>query len=215
MRQATIGKADAMIFADEAALIARAQVDRLAFAPLYDRYVDGIYRFALRRTGQHAAAQDVTSETFRRALERLNAYEWRGRPFGAWLFQIAANVLREQRRALTYAALSPPSDDEPDQPELAALADGDPPPDELLSQREETHVLWRLVEEMPLQAQRILLFRYAWDLSYTDIAARLGRTEAACKQLAYRALKDLRQRALAAGYWNDGEQAEGSLSHES
>src|SRR5260221_2876867 len=109
---------------------------------------------------------------------------------------MGGNVVREQRRAegahhasqsLEAVQADPPADD--------------PPAEVLLTQQEETGVLWRLVGEMPLEARRVLLFRFAWELSYAEISTRMGRSEAACKQLSYRALKDLRQRAVAAGYW--------------
>jgi RNA polymerase sigma-70 factor, ECF subfamily len=196
VRQGTVNDADATMLAEEKATVAAAKRERAAFAPLYDRYVDPVYHYATRRTGSHVVAQDVTSETFRRALDALERYEWQGKPFGAWLFQIAANVLREQRRAegaphapqsLEAVQVDPPDDD--------------PPAEVLLTQQEETGVLWRLVGEMPLEARRVLLFRFAWELSYAEISTRMGRSEAACKQLSYRALKDLRQRAVAAGYW--------------
>jgi len=193
VRQGTVNDADATMLAEEKATVAAAKRERAAFAPLYDRYVDPVYHYATRRTGSHVVAQDVTSETFRRALDALERYEWQGKPFGAWLFQIAANVLREQRRAENA-------------PQSLEAVQADPPDDDtpaevLLTQQEETGVLWRLVGEMPLEARRVLLFRFAWELSYAEISTRMGRSEAACKQLSYRALKDLRQRAVAAGYW--------------
>src|SRR5690242_17317001 len=74
---------------DEAALIASARTSPDAFARLYDTTVGEVYRFALSLTGEHARAEDVTAETYRRALSRLDRYEDRGKPFCAWLFTIA------------------------------------------------------------------------------------------------------------------------------
>src|SRR5574341_2171338 len=68
------------------------------FARLYERYFDRVYAFALTRTGDRAAAEDVTSETFRVAFENLARFEWRGVPFSAWLFRIAANAASDQAR---------------------------------------------------------------------------------------------------------------------
>ena len=199
MRRAATREETEVALTEEHDLIRRAQCSRADFAAIYDRYVDRVYRYAYTAAGDHASAQDVTAETFRRALEALNRYQSRGKPFAAWLFGIAANVVRERARTLTGAARTTPLDaltaqQEPD--------DGAPPILDRLLQQEEANALWRLVEELPLDARRILIFRFAWNLSYTDIAGRLGRSEPACKQLSYRALKALRLRAAAAGYWN-------------
>jgi RNA polymerase sigma-70 factor (ECF subfamily) len=84
---------------DEASLVDAARRDPDAFARLYERTVEGVYRFALSLTGDHPLAEDVTSETFRRALSKLLSYEDRGRPFSAWLFTIARNVARQRPEA--------------------------------------------------------------------------------------------------------------------
>ncbi len=174
---------------DEEALVRRARSDCEAFGLLYDRYVDRLYRFAYRHTRDHTDAEDVTAETFRRAFEARQDFQPRGKPFGAWLFAIAVNVLRERSRAQQRGRRRHPVDD---------LRDGDEPMDhtppalDLLIQEEEAGSLWELVRRLPLDMQRVLVLRYAWDLSYADISRRLGRSDVACKQLAYRALKALR-----------------------
>ena len=67
----------------ERALIEAAKTSRSDFARLYDRYVAQIYRYAYGKTGSHQDAEDVTAETFRRALEHIERYTWQGSPFGA------------------------------------------------------------------------------------------------------------------------------------
>ena len=82
--------------------IERAKEDTQEFGFLYDRYVDRIYAYALRRTGDQNLAKDVTSVTFEKALRGLQRYRWRGVSFGAWLYRIARNEIsanyRKQRR---------------------------------------------------------------------------------------------------------------------
>ncbi len=53
---------------DDADLVAQAQLDRQAFAPLYARYADPVYRYCYRRLGHPEVAADATSQTFARAL---------------------------------------------------------------------------------------------------------------------------------------------------
>ena len=70
--------------ADEAAIVARARLDRRAFGPLYARYAERVYRYCHRRLGIREAVKDATSLVFAKALAALP--ELRGGSFAAWLF---------------------------------------------------------------------------------------------------------------------------------
>ncbi len=187
---------------DEADLVRRAQRDRAAFGALYDRTVDAVYAYAYRHMGDHHLAQDVTAETYRRALELLGRYEERGRPFLAWLLSIAARVGHERQRARAGASLDA-------QPALLdQLITTDPPALDGVIQHEERTALWQLVATLTPQHQRILILRYAQEMDYPAIAPLLGKTPAATKQLAYRALQALRAAALASGIWDERRHAQ-------
>ena len=82
----------------EAALVERARTDPEAFGELYDRYLTPLYHYAFARCRSHPEAEDLTAQTFRRALERLDTYQWRSLPFGAWLFRIAHNLIVDRLR---------------------------------------------------------------------------------------------------------------------
>ncbi len=193
---------------DDAVLARRARDDRAAFGLLYDRYVDAIYRYAYRRTRNHADAEDVTAETFQRALEGIDRFQWRDCPVGHWLAGIAANVLRERARRVQTARLPDTRDDLP----TADPPDPDPPALEALVAREAANTLWQAVETLPLEARRALVLRYARELSYAEMAARMGRSEAACKQLVYRALRELRSRLDRTADGTTAPQARGKPS---
>ena len=83
---------------DEQNLIERARRDPQAFAELYDRYVDRIYAYVFRRTGEVVLAQDVTSATFEKALRHLQRKVWKGQSYCAWLYRIAHNELVAHHR---------------------------------------------------------------------------------------------------------------------
>jgi len=89
---------------NEAQLVQRAKHDPQAFAVLYDRYVERIYAYAQRETGDTAVSQDIVSATFEKAFKNLPRYEWRGVSFGAWLYKIARSEIgmhfRKQNRYL-------------------------------------------------------------------------------------------------------------------
>jgi RNA polymerase sigma-70 factor (ECF subfamily) len=178
---------------DEAETVQRAsQGDKDALITLYENNVDRVYRHIYKKVGNIAEAQDLTSETFIRAIEAImrGQYVWQGKPFGAWLFGITNRILKERRRKLNGLPLIENLDTllesfEPMSQEMDI-------PDALV-QKEEQTALWSLVEQLPLVQQQILIMRHAYGLSYSEIATRLKRSESACKQLHYRALTKLKR----------------------
>ena len=177
----------------EAGLVQRAcQGESEALEKLYENYVDPIYAYIWRRVGNKADAEALTSDVFMRAIEGLlqGRYTWQGKPFGAWLFRIASNLCKEWSR--DHGKQSSITLDDLDDKQLLK-EDKEDILDTLLAQ-EKLDKLWQLVAELPLVEQRILVFRYMYGYSYNEIAKRLDRTEAACKQLHYRALQRLKAR---------------------
>ena len=163
---------------DERALIAAAQDDPARFGDLYDRYVHRVYGFVSRRVGNRAEAEDITSAVFEQALASLTRFEWRGVPFAAWLIRIAANALADHwRRAAREAG--DPAPEVPDVAEMAAI--------------ERRAMLFQLVERLPDLQRRVIELRFGEEKSIRDIAAALGRSEGAVKQLQLRALENLRK----------------------
>src|SRR3990172_7639430 len=90
--QMNVGVLSARELAAERRLIEASQRDRNRFGQLYERYFHRVYAFAITRTGDRTAAEDVTAETFHRALQNLSHFQWRGGPFSPWLLRLAANA---------------------------------------------------------------------------------------------------------------------------
>src|SRR5688500_16865044 len=84
----------------DAVLVFHAQQDNDAFAPLYDRYFDSIFRFCFYRLGDWQEAEDAASDIFVRALANVARFrtddEEQG--FRSWLFTIARHVVTDCRR---------------------------------------------------------------------------------------------------------------------
>jgi RNA polymerase sigma-70 factor (ECF subfamily) len=160
---------------DEQRLVQAAQADPARFLELYDRSFHRVWAFVIRRTENRADAEDVTSEVFRRALENLRGYEWRGTPFAAWLLRIAANTLANRWEKANRESGDPT-------PELAE-------PDSDLEQRA---MLFQLVERLPDAQRRVIELRFIEGRSLLEAARDLGKTEGAIKQLQRRALENLR-----------------------
>lgn len=163
---------------DERALIEAAQADPARFVDLYDRHFHRVYAYVIRRTGVRAEAEDITSQVFERALTNLAKFEWRGVPFVAWLYRIAANALADRRRETERDSSDPP----PDVPDRGES-------DEI----ERRTMLFQLVERLPDAQRQVIEMRFVEEKSIREIAAALERSEGAVKQLQLRALQNLRK----------------------
>jgi len=164
--------------ADDRLLIEAAQADPARFVEIYERHVDRIYAFVSRRTENRAAAEDITSEVFERALGSIGRFEWRGLPVSVWLFRIAANALADYWRERSRHADEPP----PDVPDGREHED-----------MEQRIALYREVEKLPDAQRQVIAMRFVEEKSIRDVAAALNRSEGAVKQLQLRALDKLRK----------------------
>jgi RNA polymerase sigma-70 factor (ECF subfamily) len=164
----------------ERRLIEAAQSDSARFGELYERYVDAIYSFSYHHTGSHQAAEEVTAETFERALKHLPAYRWRGVPYGALLYRIAASVVARQRRRPPFLELGE-----------ALPAEGLGPEDAWLS-ADTGRTLRSALARLPGDQRTVLLLRFEGGLRNAEIARLLGRSEGAVKALTFRGITALR-----------------------
>ena len=151
------------------------------FAELYERYFDRIYAFALTRAGNRAAAEDITADTFRLAFENLSRFQWRGVPFSAWLFRIAANAATDYyQRASREQAMPEP------------LGASDASWESRLIEVETRAQLFQLVKRLTRDQRRVVVMRFGEELSINEVAEAMGRSEGAVKALQHRAMETLR-----------------------
>ena len=165
--------------ADEKVLVENARRDPRRFAELYTMHFDRVYAFIARRVPARADAQDLTSEVFQQALASLGRYEWRGVPFAAWLFRIAANAVVDHHHRTARARVA---------------LDTVGPPAQGIDEAGRRGSLYRAVRDLPMDQRRVIEMRFAEEKSAAEIARALGRSEGAVKQLQFRALEALRNR---------------------
>ena len=163
---------------DERLLIEAAQADPARFMELYDRKVDRVYAYVSRRAGSRVVAEDVTSAVFEQALSNLGKFEWRGIPFVAWLFRIAANALADhwKREGRDSHELPPEIPDDREHLDL-----------------ERRLSLFQLVDRLPDAQRQVIQMRFVGGHSIREVAAALERSEGAIKQLQLRAIDTLRK----------------------
>jgi RNA polymerase sigma-70 factor, ECF subfamily len=168
--------------ADERLLVEAAQQDPARFADLYELHFERVYAYAVRRMSNRTEAEDLTSEVFHQALANLKRFEWRGIPFAAWLFRIAANLISD-RWQRSGREVSDESQIESAQASPAEIEDV-----------ERRATLFRLVGTLPDEQRRVVVARFVEEKSIKEVAREIHKTEGAVKQLQFRALTNLRAR---------------------
>ncbi len=164
---------------DDRALVEAAKSDPSRFAELYEIHFERIYAFIARRVRDRDAAEDLTSEVFHSALANLRQWEWKGKPFAAWLFRSAANAVSD------HAARTGREDPIPE-----ALESHDAG----IEEAQERSRLFESVRELAEDQRRVLELRFVEGQSIREVAQAMGRSEGAIKQLQFRALDNLRAR---------------------
>ena len=168
-------------------IVARAQTgDHEAFGELYDRYVDVVYRYIYYRVSNPTLAEDLTSETFLRALRRISSYTWQGRDFGAWLVTIARNLIADHFKSGRYRMEVATSD----LIEAGADRSEDGPENEVLTSIT-NEALLEAVKRLNPEQQECVSLRFLQGMSVAETAAIMGKNEGAIKALQYRAVKSL------------------------
>ena len=169
--------------ADEALLVERAKTDPEAFGELYDRYFQQMYRFVFSRMRDQTAAEDVTSEVFLKALRSISRYQDTGRPFAAWLYQIAANAVADR-----YRAHRPTLDIDA----LFDLGTSGPGLDDIAIQGDQVRRVWTIVETLPAPQRTAMVLKFQEDMKLADIAQVMGKSEGAVKLLIHRGVTRIR-----------------------
>jgi RNA polymerase sigma-70 factor (ECF subfamily) len=158
-----------------------------AFARLYDRYVDTVYRFIYFRLGDRAHAEDLTSETFIRALRRLHSLQNQGRDPAAWFVTIARNLVLDHVKSARYrlevtaedayeSVRGAPSTDSAETTVLTALTN-----DRLV----------QAIQELSDEQRECVVLRFLHGFSVAETAEVMGKNDGSIKALQHRAVRRL------------------------
>jgi RNA polymerase sigma-70 factor (ECF subfamily) len=166
-------------------LAAEARTDPNAFAPLYERHVERVYRYLRARGANEDDAAELAALTFERALSNIDRYRPGGSGFGPWLLRIARNAFidacrRQRNRPLGLDDIS------------GLTAPGQSPEDAAMAS-EERRWIHSLVAQLPEVQRDALALRFAGGLSSRAIAPVIGKSEAATKKLLTRSLATLKE----------------------
>lgn len=167
----------------ERALVEQAsRRDAAAFTQLYDAFVDGIFRYVYFKTGHRTAAEDITAQVFLKAWEAIDHYRWTDRPFAAWLYRIAHNLVVDHFRS---------SQPTVDLDQVYSLEEGGTPLDEIVEQHLTFRALERMLKRLTPEQQQVILLRFMDGYDTLETARIMGKTGGAVRTLQHRALKTL------------------------
>jgi RNA polymerase sigma factor (sigma-70 family) len=155
------------------------------FAGLYDSHFAKVYNYVSYRVGDPAAADDVTSRVFERALDRLETFDPRSGPVEAWLFGIARNAVFDHFRAKRWLSWLP----------LDALSERpgrDPKNEDVLVQDESRRELRRALDGLSERERELLALKFGADMTNRAIAAHLEMGESNVGVILHRAVLKLR-----------------------
>ncbi|MFE9097798.1 ECF subfamily RNA polymerase sigma factor, BldN family [Streptomyces sp. NPDC007264] len=166
-------------------LVERAQAGEAeAFGRLYDQYSDTVYRYIYYRVGGRATAEDLTSETFLRALRRIGTFTWQGRDFGAWLVTIARNLVADHFKSSRFRL-------EVTTGEMLDANEVERSPEDSVLESLSNAALLDAVRRLNPQQQECVTLRFLQGLSVAETARVMGKNEGAIKTLQYRAVRTL------------------------
>ena len=176
--------------ATERTWIRQAQRDPQAFAPLYEKYYAPIFRYLERRTDRPQLAADLTAQVFLKALRNLSKYRFRGVPFSAWLFRIAANAVAQHYRQVQRSRIIS-LEDRHLSLLLAPSSEDAPPADD------PAQLVARLLSQLTPAEVELLELHYLEERPYSEVAQILGITEGNAKVRTHRVMQKLRKLAQA------------------
>lgn len=176
---------------EEQSLIEKVQQhhDPMAFRELYRHYFPRIYGYVAYRVGHTLDREDVVSEVFLKALEKLDRFTYRGEgSFAAWLFRIAHNTVSSFYRSHV------PIQVEMEEVMLdQLLIDDTPAPDSAVLKQEIFARLHDYLRSLPPQRQKVISLRFFGGLRNQEIAEILGLDARTVASHLTRGLADLHQ----------------------
>ncbi|MFA5138501.1 MAG: sigma-70 family RNA polymerase sigma factor [Elusimicrobiota bacterium] len=153
------------------------------FAAFYDAFFGRIYNYIRYRVSDPAAAEDVTSAVFEKALDKFESYRAEKGPIEAWIFAVARNTVNDHFRRRRLWAWLPWAEGSP--------AEGDTP-ETLLSRKESDAELLSALACLNERERDVLAMKFAWKMTNRGIAAQTGLSESNVGVIVFRSVKRLR-----------------------
>lgn len=158
--------------------------DSAAFSDLYERCFPDVFSFVLGRTRDRELAEELTAETFFRALRRIDSVTYRGTPVLAWLITIARNIVTDEFRSARRRREVPWLEGTD---RASDLSD----PEWKVCQREEAAELWRSMSKLTDDQRQCLTLQFFEHRPVSEVARLMRKSEGSVRSLQARAVRRL------------------------
>jgi RNA polymerase sigma-70 factor (ECF subfamily) len=155
-------------------LIADAKSDKAEFIHLYDKYFTQIFKYVLSRVQDEDLAEDITAETFMRALEKIDSYKWTGNPYSSFLYKVAINLIMDYHREVKKEKEFMSFNWEEMKDGRDEIADHLKDSEEELEDLDKTSRLKIALENLKPKERNLISLKYFEDLSYKEMAEVLN-----------------------------------------
>lgn len=145
--------------------------DQVAFTFLLDHYWNEVYGFMLKRTENETDSEDISIETFAKAFDKISTYNNEFQ-FNTWLIAIAKNVhidLLRKKKSTHFIEIT----DQEDQ-QAYNVADSSPSAEDDLISEQNLSRLLQFIKELKPNYQEVIQMRYFQELTYQEIADKIG-----------------------------------------
>jgi len=163
----------------EQELVQKAKDSLKAFDEIYEYYLPRIFGYVMNRSGSREIAEDVTSQTFFKAMAKIKSFKYKGYSFGAWLYRIAHNNLMDYYRKNPNPVDMDPEDAKSESSETEKEA----------VQSEKKKAVLKILKKLPEQYQQVLSLRFFEEMTNAEMAEILGCRKSTLAVKLHRSLK--------------------------
>jgi RNA polymerase sigma-70 factor (ECF subfamily) len=176
----------------EQLLIAEVKANPEQFGRVFDEFYPRILKYCVKRTGDVALSEDITSEVFIKAFKNIQKFQWRNVTFSAWLYRIALNEISSHFRKKQHVSLDVMIQEEGfDPPDRTLLYEEIVQAEDELQKYHDFLKVQRELQNLPLKYQEVLSLRYFEEKKVGEIAEILDKKEGAVKSLLSRGFDKL------------------------
>jgi RNA polymerase sigma-70 factor (ECF subfamily) len=153
-----------------------------AFSELYEAYLKPIYNFIYFKTHHKETAEDLSAQVFMKAYRSVANFRADKGTFQAWVYQIARRTVIDHYRSSKHTINIDDVWDLGSNENIESDADNRLMLDEVK----------KYINGLPSDQRDVLIMRIWQELSYSEIAQIMNKSEASCKMMFSRAIKKLR-----------------------
>lgn len=160
--------------------------DKYSFEEIYDNYFDRVYKFLSYRVNNTEDVKDLTSEIFKKILNKISSYDSNKANLDVWIFTIARNSLYDYYRAKSRTNII----------SLEKVKDffkSESNPHDYVEKKEEVDYLKSIIKKLPERERQVISYKFGAQLKNKDIAEIMGLTSSNVSVIIHRTIKELRK----------------------